>query len=783
MYKGLIVNKKLVVLAVASALGLTACGGESELSGGTTNSYEDYIQESLKSPTQVDFQLAGAGSNVPGPSFILMNQTDGTLDIPTGGDNALSNPAAAMGTMDGWPVSMPMVLSFKGAGLADGFATTGISIVKLTEGLTAENPSVERVLQIGVDFNVLTSADSDSAVVIFTQPLEASSEYAFAITNAFTDTNGEAVGMTSSYATLISQTNPTVVDSLKPASTVTQGVNAIFAATGIQPEDIVYSSWFSTQSVGDTLYATKGAIATGAGAGNFNAVWKGSANPNNVDMSQAYLMSVPASGQDYAAAIQADSNFATYIDPDETATPLLVGSYTANTVTVTKGTVKLPYFLEKGVSTWNSTPFESGMPSLAIISSALSDSSEASTVTQQLVEAGVDVSKLTDDASERLKLVGLTLENSAGAQLDSERIITRYSPVPQVKSLDDVPFILFTPTTLTSPTAKLELVIYQHGITSAKENAYAFAANLINGAKGLGKNLAVIAIDQPIHGERSLDATRSANVDPTNYLNLAYLPVGRDNLRQSVLDNVGLRAAVTISQSAGLLSNSVLKDLDDTSTNNPSLFGHSLGGITGFGTVTTANNALGIPAADALFKFSRIAAANTGGQIVNLLIGSDSFGPLITDTVTAGVPDAEKVGVLNQFAYAAQTVLDTVDPLNLVSLNDATDTNVLNGLPIYMQQVKNDDTVPNSVATAPFAGTVPLATVLGLTVVDSASQTTSNGRNFTKFSDLGEHSSVIAPQKEDLSDAGHTAEMQGQLVQFLSGVAEDFTVSNTSVLE
>ncbi|USH01611.1 lipase [Grimontia kaedaensis] len=781
MYKGLIVNKKLVVLAVSSALGLTACGGEAELSGGTTNnSYEDYIQESLKSPTQIDFQLAGAGSNVPGPSFILMNQTDGTLDIPTGGDNALSNPAAAMGTMDGWPVSMPMVLSFKGAGLADGFATTGISIVKLTEGLTDENPSVERVLQVGVDFNVMTSADSDSAVVIFTQPLEASSEYAFAITNAFTDTNGEAVGMTSSYATLISQTNPTVVDSLKAASAVTQGVNAIFAATGIQPEDIVYSSWFSTQSVGNTLYATKAAIATGAEAGNFNTVWKGSANPNGVDMSQAYLMSVPASGQDYAAAIQADSNFSAFVDPDGTVAPALIGAYAAGTVTVTNGTVKLPYFLEKDASSWNTTPFESGMPSLAVISSALSDTGEASTVTQQLVQAGIDVSKLTDDTSEQLKLIGLTLENSTGSQLDSERVITGYSPVPQVKSLDDVPFILFTPTTTTGA---MELVIYQHGITSAKESAYAFAANLINGAKGLGKDIAILAIDQPIHGERSLDATRSANVDPTNYLNLSYLPVGRDNLRQSILDNVGLRAAVSISQGAGLFGSTPLATLDDTTTNSPSLFGHSLGGITGFGTVATANNTLGSADADNLFKYSRIAAANTGGQIVNLLIASGSFGPLIVDTVTAGVSDAEKEGVLNQFAYAAQTVLDTVDPLNLVSLNDATETNVLNGLPIYMQQVKDDDTVPNSVATAPFAGTIPLATILGLNEVTQASTATSGGRNFTKFSNVGHHSSVIAPQDVNLADLSHTTEMQSQLVQFLTGVAEDFTVADSSVLE
>ncbi|SFP14180.1 extracellular lipase, Pla-1/cef family [Enterovibrio norvegicus DSM 15893] len=781
MNKGLPMNKKLVVLALASALGLTACGGESELSGGSANgSYEDYIQDSLNAPTQVNFQLAGADASIPGPSFLLMNQTDGTLDIPTGGDNALSNPAAAMGTMDGWPVSMPMSLSFKGAGLADGFATTGISIVKLTESLTDPAVTVEKVLQLGTDFNVITSAES--AIVVFTQALEPSSEYAFAITNAFTDANGEGVGMTRSYATLISDSNPTLVDSLKPASALTQGVNTIFSAVGIQPQDIVYSSWFTTQSVGSTLYATKAAIASGVG--DFNAIWKGSANPNNVDLSQAYLMSVPASGEDYATAIQADTNFATYIDPNGTIAPLLVGTYAANTVTVTKGTVKLPYFLEKGAANWNTTPFESGMPSLAIILSALGDEN-ASTVAQQLAAAGVDTAKLADDVTERLKLVGLTLTGANGAQLDAERIITGFSPIPQVKSLDDVPFVLFSPTT---PSGAVELVIYQHGITSAKENAYAFAANIINGAKGLGKDIAVLAIDQPIHGERSLDSTRSANVDPTNYLNLAYLPVGRDNLRQSALDNVGLRAAVTLSQAAGLFTNTPLATLDNTATTHPALFGHSLGGITGFSTVATANNTLSTAttdnsAADDLFTFSRVAAANTGGQIVNLLLGSESFGPLVRSQVTAGVPAAEQESVINQFAYAAQTVIDAVDPFNLVALNDYQGTNVLDGLPIYMQQVKDDDTVPNAVTNAPFAGTIPLATSLGLAVVDSASQATSNGRNFTKFSDVGQHSSVIAPQDANLADLGHTTEMQSQLVQFLSGVAEDYSVADTSVLE
>lgn len=792
------VKKAKLSLMLTAVLGLSACG-DTELSGSNSDSLfeEQYIQQSLKAPTKINFHLSGDDANIPGPSFVLMDTRDGTLNIPTAENtqasqsskraalsNTLADPRAAMNTMDGWPVSMPFILPFDGAGLANGIVTSGVMIAQLTEGVTG-SPNLKKQLVNGVDYRVISDAKNDRLVIQFSRSLEEKGEYIVALTNALTDRNGDSLGMSSSYATLVTKSNTIVNDAIAQAAAVTKGINAIFGQLGVDNQDIIYSTWFSTQSVGDTLYATKAAIATGVSAGSFGAVWKGSANPNNVDMSQAYLMSVPASGQDYATAIQADSNFATYVDPDGTATPLLVGSYLADSVTVTKGTVKLPYFLEKGASLWNSTPFESSMPSLAVISNALNDSRHAGTVAQQLVEAGIDVSTLADNISEQLKLVGLTLADSTGEQLDAERIITRYSPIPQVKSLDDVPFILFTPTT---PTGAMELVIYQHGITSAKENAYAFAANLINGAKGLGKNLAILAIDQPIHGERSLDSTRSANVDATNYLNLAYLPVGRDNLRQSVLDNLGLRAAVTLSQGAGLFSGTPLALLDDTTAQKPSLFGHSLGGITGFGTIVTANNTLSSAdtdnsSADALFTFSRIAAANTGGQIVNLLIGSDTFGPLIRDTVTAGVSQAEQANILNQFAYAAQTVLDTVDPFNLITLNDYTETNVLSGLPIYMQQVKNDNTVPNAVESAPFAGTLPLATALALTVVDGDSQATSNGRNVTKFNEVGQHSSVIAPQNGNLSDVNHTVEMQSQLVQFLSGAMEDFAVADTSVLE
>ncbi|MCZ8499796.1 hypothetical protein O9929_25640 [Vibrio lentus] len=43
--------------------------------------------------------------------------------LPTGGDDSLTNPIAAMNTMDGWSTSMPIIMDFEGTGLADGVAT------------------------------------------------------------------------------------------------------------------------------------------------------------------------------------------------------------------------------------------------------------------------------------------------------------------------------------------------------------------------------------------------------------------------------------------------------------------------------------------------------------------------------------------------------------------------------------------------------------------------------------------------------------------------------------
>lgn len=686
-------NRLFKVSLLTAAITLVGCGDNTESSGTLgTSKYEQYIQDSLTQSTNIKFNLSGSNATVPLPSFALMDTSDGTLGLPTSGDDALTNPLAAMNTMDGWSTSMPIIMDFEGAGLADGYPASGVYLLKLSGSLTSTTPpTITQVLTQGTDFNVLSSASTDTFTLVFGDSLDASSEYVLALSNELTDVNGDPVGMSSSYAALKSMTTTYTEGSLAQAQQVTRGVEQIFAganeagAITLDTEDIIYSTWFTTQSVGDTLFATKGATATGLAETNLNGVWKGSANPNAVDLTAAYTMQF-GSTELFTTALANDTDFDKYVAGADTSSIATLkgainGLYGAtDNVDVTQGFVQLPYYLETSTSEWNSQPFESGMPSLAKVSNALSDANEQANMAAQLVAAGVDTSVLATDQTEQLKLVGLNLTLADGSPLDSKRVITKYSPVPQVKSLESVEFLLFTPNGA-DPT---DVVIYQHGITSAKENAYAFAYNLARAG------VAVIAIDLPIHGTRSLDDIRSANADVLAYLNLANLPVARDNVRQSSLDVMGLRASLSASLQAGLLAGSPLKAFAGSQVK---FLGHSLGGIVGTTAVAASNRSLGITSADALYSFSAAAIENSGGQISNLLLGSPFFGPQVKHNVALGASTeyasfasanctgltdqvcyntfesnataaqkATMTAAFQQFAYAAQTVLDTIDP-------------------------------------------------------------------------------------------------------------------------
>ncbi|EJK2115110.1 lipase [Vibrio navarrensis] len=805
---------------LCSAILLAGCGDNTESSGASTVTFEPAVQALMNRDTSIKFTLQGKSASVPTPSYTLMDTTDGTLGLPTGGDDALTNPRAAMNTMDGWSTSMPIVLEFEGAGFNAGFVTSGISVIKLKKRLTdwdGITDIVEEPLNINdfatPDYDFTVQANGNSLYIIFRDSLDESSEYIFAVTDNVLDKNGNPVGTSGSYASAKSAQVFYPSGSMASVQKVTKVTEGIFKkAAGVNPDNIVYSSWFSTQSVGDTLAAVKGVTATGfaTGGNTLNTVYKNSSNPGSVDLSAAYTITLGQS-KDFEVALDEDTDFDKYIAEGD-ATKIaamktgIKGLYAASgaQVNVTQGVARLPYYLETGAD-WNAQPFVAAMPSLAKLSAALKIPAEAANIQQQLSTGDfandpVDLANLATSPTEQLKLVGAKITLLDGSQLDSDRIITRYSPVPKVKSLQEVEVLLFTPVGAT-PT---DVVIYQHGITSAKENAYAFAYNLVKAG------VAVLAIDLPLHGTRSLDDQRSANANVLAYLNLSNLPVARDNVRQSVLDMLGLRASLVVSAKGGLLQNGPLAAFDPSTGSKVKMLGHSLGGIVGTSAVAAANQTLGSASADALYSFSAASIQNSGGQIANLLLGSSNFGPQIkhnlakaassdyskyvtlacaslsdkdcynnfeTSVATPAALAALQAG-FNQFAYAAQTVLDTIDPFtNAAGLSYPGAT-----MPsFYMGMADQDTTVPNSVTSAPFAGTIPLATKLGLTTVNPSNTAVNATASFVQFNATAGHSTFVTP-KSDMTDLSHHVEMQTQTADFL--VDDSLSaVNNTSVLK
>lgn len=766
-------KKLLKISLLCSALWLAGCGDEMQSSGAPTISYEPHIAKALTRETQIKFQLSGANPSVPLPSYALMNPQDGTLNLPTDGDNSPSNPRVAMNQLDGWSTTMPLYLDFTGGNLDTGPVTDGIYLVELTDSMTGSPQP-----KANVDFVAFSDAATSKIAIYPTKPLNPASNYILAITSEVKDAQGEPIGTSSSYATLKSKQRIYSQGQLAQLQKITHGTEALFSATGVDAEQIVYSTWFSTQSVGDTLSAVAAATAFGAGQGKPLAVWQQTIN----NQQNAFQMTFE-DPKPFAEALNADKAFEQYIKAPKN---LLIAAYdqsvidSGQSVNVTHGTVTLPYYLETGAN-WNTQAFSAASPSLAKISAALKDPIEQAHIAAQLMGAGIDLTQLATSQEQQMKLVGLELTKTDGSRLDSERLITRYSPLPSIKSLQTVPFLLFTPQTGTVK----DVVIYQHGITSAKENAYAFAFRLAQAG------LAVIAIDMPLHGERSLDEQRSANTNVLAYLNLANLPVARDNVRQSILDVLALRAALTLSQS--ILTDSPLNDVNVATGSQIKLLGHSLGGIVGLSALAASEQDLGNPQANALYHFSAAAIHNSGGRIAPLLFGSNAFAPQIKHNLALtsaqyqafvnaqciGQSDAECYGLFEsfasdeqtaqlnalfaQFSFAAQSVLDSIDPM----------ANIASGIttPLLLTQVHNDNTVPNVTKEAgilPFAGTEPVASLLGLTTINRTTSTV-NGQSsvFIQYNGTAKHSTFIAPQNDDGSDTLHHGEMQKQTIDFL----------------
>ncbi|CAJ1771913.1 Lysophospholipase VolA [Aeromonas jandaei] len=810
-------KKKLIYAAVISAL-LAGCGGENDKMGDTTST--------------LDYALSGmSGAR---PSVLAPRASDGTLKFSTETQD-LSNPVSALSTLDGWSTTQPIQLnpatvsgvSVPAPADADFAASVApIYLLELTLDPTTLQPNGvknNQPLVYGSDFVVRAAGGTLNLVPL--KPLNPSSYYMIVATDSLKDSRGTPLKAGSDYSTY--KTNSGTTAQEQSISNLVALQEGLFkSATGITSDRVIFSDWFATQSGADVLLAVKGAAAKVAQNGLDAAkVWKVDAKGNiNTTLPGTYVASWNPTAPLFMDALDAVSDL---LLPADTKQAIKAGiaaaglTGLAGITSVYSGTVKLPYFLSTptAAGSWDKAKTQSwhgAIPSLYAIANALKAGD--SEVIGGLVGAGVDPTLLatliadptrqSELLTEASKLIGVTL-TSGGKPLDSEHNIGRFNPLPALTEVQSVPMRIFAKDALSTIT---DVIIYQHGVTSVKENAYALALGQIGAGMGAGKKVAVVVIDHPLHGERGYAlsnsmATVTTSENPTPYLNLGYLTVARDNLKQSVADLLGLRLAIGLANTQGIggqLGGTGLK---------VHFLGHSLGAITGANLLAVANQTTGNTQADALFKFDTGGLAMPGGGIAPLLLNSPSFGPTIKMSVlTAGSPElkagfaayepnckttvkatcfvneflpslnattqAAAATTLQSYSFAAQTVLDSADPINL-------GRGIKSNFPLFATEIVGDGSlnlpdqvIPNRIASAPLGGTEPLFKVLGLQALQGGPGVIPASHHAARFV-VGGHSSLLAPDGND-SNALVTGEMQTEFASFfMSGGAAVQVTDNT----
>ncbi|MBP2699957.1 VolA/Pla-1 family phospholipase [Photobacterium lucens] len=794
-----------IALVIASALSVIGCGGGSQTTIKPT--VDPDIANSLKAETKVDFDLLSANKKIVFPSYLGMDVQDGTLATREGA----TTPEIAMGQTDGWSTTQPITINFTGKALDPTTAANSFYLIKSGDPTNPDDTTQPTLLsQQNGDFKVTVSGNS--LIVMLLKPLDPSSNYMFAVTDDLKDMNGEAVGMSNSYALLKADSTPPAA-ALVPAQKITHATEAEFEQAGVNRDNIIFSTWFTTLSSGDVLFAAKMATEEAMQLGAKN-VWQGSAIASNVTDEQL------------------DKLF-TFSEPTKIADTTVPNK--ASKISIYQGTLSLPYYLDIRANKFMNTPWQSGMPSLAKIKYVLTHGSDAdkSAVLGQLSDFGVTPEDMAEVATNPqiqievlTKLMGKKITLANGKQLDPERIITRYSAVPELKSVQTINYTLVLPNNPKCQSLGANNVtIFQHGVTADKSVLTAHSKDLHSLAESLigDQCRAIFAINQPLHGEdRGIHITdangntqyENASTDPSMYLNLENLTVARDNLRQSTIDVINLRASIGklfagIKQKQNDGTNP--KDVSPLDMLNPnngvSFAGHSLGAIVGTNVGNIANRPTMNPAFDQqYFAINKLSLANPGAEIPYLLMNSDSFGGLIKAGVLQGTiaspteitpyvietgkflqilqtcyeaqdsqhKDLSKCYVDNiegyekqhpelkaqwtqnfiKFAYAAQTVMDPVDPINMAH-------GIPQSLPVFVQMVKGDSTIPNITMAAqlpysPFTGTEPLIKQLGLSK--------QGGDKAWKEYQNGTHTSLLDATASNAT----TKTMQSDMANFLN---------------
>lgn len=722
-------SRLVLALTLSSAL-LAGCGGSSDgPSGGTT-----------APPPTTDTSVMSANFNpstgsVPSPiNFAFLGSTDLTLNITVANPNNFADPSVSLNALDGFSTVAPWSAGFSRPINASS-VVPGSTVRLFQVNLNANRSqvtSVVRELAAGTEF-VTTLSPNDATgrtlVILPLRPLAQASTYMAVVTNGVRDTSGIAASAEQAYF-LAKRTAPLCVN-----GATTDPLVPTATACALEPVRVLVSS--------------QEAAAAAAGVNRDNIVVSWVATTQSITpVLQAVRQGVQ--GTTPLIAPTGQTSAAVGLPP---VADIYVGGIT------------LPYYLEAP---------SAGNPTAAI-------------TTRWRAAPGAYVAPY----------------NQLGLDPTSTNL-TFANPVP-VKTADvTAPMIITVPNAnsgRTRPANGWPVVIFTHGITRNRTDALALSATFA------AQGYAVVAIDQPLHGitpadtslapfyvgtgtplytlgvrERTFyvdyvnNTTGAAGPDGnqdssgTHFINLSSLLTSRDNLRQSIADLFVVRASIGNMNYDGVPGG-------DFDASNVAFIGQSLGGIVGTGFVALEPNV------------SRSVLNVPGGGIAQLLNNSVSFGPRIRAGLAAsGVtfPSTD----FDRFMVAAQTAVDSADPLNL-AFAAAGDRillqEVVGGLDLG-GGVTNppDQVVPNAAATAPLAGTEPLIRALGLSTLTATTSNAGGVRGVVRFT-KGEHGSLLSPARSIAPAAPTgfldvTTEMQGEAASFIVSGGTTVQIANPAVI-
>lgn len=781
-------NKLTLSVAVAVALGLTGCGGES-----LDDIKQDTGNNTVKPSSRVVFDPGAATPRLSVPNDLLFQgTTDGTLTTDSGTEPNYTNPQVALGALDGWSTQSPYSIAIDMApgatlepssvqqpGAVRIFEVVMQGATSAVEECRTANQGfacqVVSELAFGQDF--VTAVSGNSVAVVPLKPLKPATTYMTVLTSLIEDSNGNTVAPSTSYE-LVKQDDETLPLNTPSQLSLQRLINSfedVIEAEGVNRDTIIYTAAMTTQSIANVLTTVKSLMA--------------------------------ASGSPYrpsALTVENDGALSGI-----SGRPGVSGNTIFDNVIQYSGSFNLPYYLGAQTAGATTAPLSTRWTA-ACDSGAIIAQAPAGTIpaTPQSPNDGVCMA-LTATQAVQLRDLGL----------DSRRHLTKFNPIPKINSYESVDVIMTAPNA-PAPAAGWPVVIMSHGITSCKENMLAVTAALSQ------QGFATVAIDQPLHGSRGYTGINAsgtscgvANGNATVYMNLSNLLVTRDNLRQSIADTLALRLA--------------LNSIEGISLNmaNVQLLGMSLGSITGSSAVAVANTSSGVTAIDAAYNMKSAALSVPGGAVANFLLESANFGALIrasvilgaetlqpgfvaylqaespcmamaanqanftgcaaqyVDAYLASLAESESTAAtlaairatISQFAFAAQTITDAGDPNNYAQLLVASET------PVYISEVigsginsaTSDRVIPNQTVGMPLGGTEPLAKLLGATAINAVAGPQQLAGNVIARFTAGTHSSLLDPEA---GSAAATVEMQTHVASFLATQGAGISVGNPAVL-